>query len=403
MQSLSWLEVDLEAVRSNLAAVSSTFGAPVYCVVKADAYGHGASVVAAELAKLPQCRGLVVARWEEALTLGGLAGKPILCLGSFLGAREASERLEMIEAAREMGVEIVIGSIADVDALTETLGHRHAGDTGAWWPLIHVAVDTGMTREGLAVSEVAQAVERLLRCPATVRSVFSHFAESEVAHSPVTNFQQRTFAAVQGLIDGCEKDPVILHIANSAASLSSDRKPFSPDSDFEFTARVGGALYGLDLRADGEPSLTPAMSVRTRLVQVREVASGTPVGYGGRWVATRPSVLGLVPLGYADGLMPRPAELCWVDADGVSRRVPVVGTVSMDSSVVDLTDAVALGCPAMPGQEVVALGRSSHQTEVCGPVILAEQHAALNGVSPYAVTVAFSRRLQRRFLNRTSG
>ncbi|HVS65800.1 MAG TPA: alanine racemase [Thermoanaerobaculia bacterium] len=372
----AWVVVDLGAVVDNFELVRRRALVGVYAVVKADAYGHGAIEVARALSGRAGLRGFVVARVDEAEALRSVGvGEEILVLSPGIAAGGAPEIL-----ARLAGLRLTpyLSSLAEVEAAA-----AGAGSLGSSLP-IHLEVDTGMARAGLSVEELHRALEllhgqRLLR----LAGLATHLAESEALDPGFTEDQLDRF---RGIVDTTEQRPAsALHVANSAAALDL------PDSRFD-AVRVGGALYGLDLArerraADSAPgafALRPAMTVRARVLQVRSVRAGTPVGYGRRWRAPRDTRLALTPLGYADGYPSALAGRARVLVGG--RRCPVVGAVSMDLITVDVGDL-----PCGPGDEVVALGSQS------GEQIDAGALARVGGDVAYEVTCRFSRRLRRLF------
>lgn len=380
---LACVEVDTEAARRNLRTIVDRTGRPALCVVKADAYGHGAVRIANTLENEPSCVGFAVARMEEAASLrpGLTTAAPILCFGTFLAARRGAERKELLASCRELGVEPVLASAEDVGALLALPARALEGLR------FHLAVDTGMTREGIGVSELPELWTRLREQGLESPAIWTHFSASEEPDSAATSGQLEAFVdALEGLPDLAGA----IHLENSAAALHrlGERLPLDLRARITST-RVGGALYGLDLRAEPDrPRLDPVMQVRTRLVQLRTVPRGTAVGYGGSWVAPRDSVVGLVALGYADGLRSPVPDLLW---HGRERTAPlaVVGRVSMDLVTVDCTEVSAEGPGPQVGDEVVVLGRSR------GHALDARAHAEAAGIVDYAVTVGFSLRLPR--------
>ena len=188
--------------------------------------------------------------------------------------------------------------------------------------------------------------------------------------------QETLFArAVEFLNEKISPPPTLLHIANSAAAL---HRPSSHGT----LVRAGLALYGLD-PAGQDPNLEPVMSVRARIVQLRRLELGAEVGYGGQWTAARSSLIGVVPIGYADGYSWRLGDRSSVLVGG--RRAPVVGAVSMDMITVDLTDT-----PAELGTTITLLGADGSET------VSAVELATLGVTVPYEVLCHFGLRLPRR-------
>ena len=243
---------------------------------------------------------------------------------------------------------------------------------------IHLKINTGMNRLGLASEEFPLALDRVRREPQLVLSgVMSHFADADVLESPRTDRQLERFREHLALLSEDERAQVEVHIGNSAGQLHHDLEPTT-------AYRPGLALFGYD--PTGAPSsLQPALSVYGRIVKVHQVAPGEQVGYGGRWTASRESRIGVVPLGYADGYSARLAAGGEALVDG--GRVPLVGTVSMDMLAIDLTDSTA-----GEGDDVVLLGSDGNHA------IDAFELAGHADVPVYEILCGFGLRLPKVFL-----
>jgi alanine racemase len=325
----SELTVDLGAVRRNARTLLRTLeGAQLWAVVKADAYGHGAVDVAGVV--LDEGAGaLCVATVPEALELRAeFSLARILVMGPASSSREVAE-------ARAANLELVIWN----DEIPE--GVR-----------VHLKLDTGMGRWGLA---------ELPKPPAEVVGLMSHLATADSDPTFVDRQVELFRRATEPYAD------LMRHIANSAAALRL------PSARFD-AARCGVALYGLspfgeDPAADG---LEPALSWRSYLAQVKRLETGQSTGYGRNFVADRPTWIGIVPVGYADGFRR--------DMTGTEVRVSgepcrVVGTVSMDAFAVELQDEEPVGAP------VTILGHG----------VLAESHARVAGTINYELVCGTNR------------
>ena len=212
---------------------------------------------------------------------------------------------------------------------------------------LHLKVDTGLSRGGATLRDwpdlVGAALDAQARDLVRVVGLWSHFACADRPGDPSVAAQLAAFAGAVAVAEKAGVTPEVRHIANTAAGLTV------PESRFDLV-RFGGAIYGLSTLPGGAPSwLRPAMTLRARLALVKRVPSGTGVSYGHRYVTTRESTLGLVPLGYADGVPRGAAGLPLVSARG--RRWPIAGTVCMDQFVVDFGDE-----PVAAGDEVVLFG-----------------------------------------------
>ena len=360
----SWAEVDLDALVHNLSVVRRrAAGAAVLGVVKADAYGHGAPQVARALAEAG-IEWLGVALVEEGAELrrAGIT-TPILVLGPV-------RREQMALLARHQ----LTPAVSSLDQLT------------AWatWCVesqrmqeVHLKLDTGMARLGIEPEAVPRALAAVRGQPLLrLGGVLSHLSSADDLASPRSEEQARLFGELLGLLTPAERDGLWVHLANSAGALHWPQARHG-------MVRSGLALYGLD-PAHQEAELTPVLSVRARVAQVRDLAVGAPVGYNCRWQAQRPSRIRVLQLGYADGYPWRLANRGEALVGG--RRVPVVGAVSMDLVTIDLTDT-----DAALGAEAVLLGRAG------GDEITAWELAERAETIPYEILTRFGLRLARRY------
>jgi alanine racemase len=361
------VDVDLDALTANLGVIRRrTPGMHMLAVVKADAYGHGAVGVSRAL-EAAGVDWLGVALLEEGAELrrAGLQ-LPILVLGT---ARPAKMSLY-----RRYRLTPTISSLSEL-----ALWREWATSLGEPQP-VHLKVDTGMSRLGVALDEVPEALAALRAHPRLRLAGFlSHFADADDLTSPRNADQEARFRTVLELLTEAERQGIEIHMANSAAALHH------PGSRFTL-ARVGIALYGVDPVERGE-KLAPVMSVVARIVQVREVPAGTPLSYGGRSVTRRRSRIAVVPVGYADGYAWRLTGKAEVLLRG--NRVPVAGSVTMDMTLLDITET-----GGEVGEEVVLLGRQgAHE-------IPAAELARLAGTISWEVLCHLGLRLPRRYLRR---
>lgn len=357
------VEVDLDVLAANHRALARRVApARILPVVKADAYGHGAVAVARRLEGLAPV-ALLVARPEEGVELrrGGVSVEILV------GSPVARGVLELL-AAHDLTP--VVSDLADLEAL-----EAFAAATG-WRPRVHLEADTGMRRLGLSPEAWRIAIARMRASSHLIWSgVASHLGDAEAPESPRNDLQEMAFRERLGELTAGERDRLLVHFANSAGALTRPGCRFG-------AVRPGLALYGGEVVGAGDGELRPALSIRARVRQLRDVAPGEAIGYGGRWTAARPSRIGVVGLGYADGYPWRAGGRAEALAAGC--RVPVVGAVSMDLLAVDLT-----GVDAGRGDEVVLLG---HQGE--REIRLAEL-ARWAGTIPYEILCAQRLRLPR--------
>jgi alanine racemase len=366
----AWVDVDLEALEHNLRAVRERLGASLaMAVVKADAYGHGAVGVSRAL-EAAGVDWLGVALLEEGAEIRRAGVElPILVLGTARPAKIALYRRYRLTPTVSSLTELALWS-------GWTAGEREAQP-------IHLKVDTGMGRLGVALDEVAQALALVRSHPGLhLAGLLSHFGDADDLASPRNAEQEARFAAVLALLTPEERARALVHMANSAAALHR------PASRFDL-ARLGIGLYGLDPVPPGGtdliPDLIPVMSVRARIVQLREVPPGTPVSYGGRTVTRRHSRIAVVPVGYADGYAWRLTGRAEALVRG--RRVPIAGSVTMDMTLLDVT-----GAGAELGDEVVLLGRQG------GEEISAVELAGHAGTISWEILCHLGLRLPRRYV-----
>jgi alanine racemase len=315
------ITVDLAAITENTRLFARTGG--VIAVVKADGYGHGAADVA-RAALASGARMLGVTSLDEAVSLraSGIAA-PIL---SWLNPVDADWAL-----ALRHRIEVAVPSLEHLAAVVrEAPGAR-----------IHLQLDTGMARDGAAPAEwaalcgAARREERLGRV--RVAGVMGHLAFADRPGDERNGDGRPRFEWGIGVAAAAGLRPWLVHLAATAAALTD------PPSRYGLS-RVGAGLVGIDPSQTVE--LRPAMTLTAPLVDVRDIVAGTGVGYGHDWVATRDTRLGLLPLGYADGLPRAASGRAEVQVAGLRR--PLVGRISMDMAVVDLGDlAVGRGEPVM--------------------------------------------------------
>ncbi len=326
-------EIDLGALVANYRALRAIAReAEFMAVVKADAYGHGAVEVSHALAREGCCHfGVATLGEAKELRAAGLDER-IYLMGGFF-AQEAPELVELD----------IIPFAADAAALP-VLDSAAAGSV---FP-IHLKLDTGATRLGITDADLPEAIDTLKHCRhLQVEGVCTLLASAADPASPVTQAQLSSFHKGVAMLRAAGFNPRYLHVANSAATV------LRADAHFNMI-RVGLALYGLPPVAAVVETvkLAPVMTFKTRLLQVKRVPAGSGVSYGHTFVTSRPSVIGVLPVGYADGYRRGLQHGGEVLVRG--RRAPVVGAVCMDLTMVDLTDVPE----AVAGDPVILWGGS---------------------------------------------
>jgi alanine racemase len=334
------IEIDLGALRLNYHALRAAAGtADMMVIVKADAYGHGAVPIAKALAA-EGCGHFGVATISEASELrdAGIRTR-IYLLGGFF-PEQAREILALEVTPFIFDVSIV----APLNAAAKELGRQNVP--------VHLKIDTGATRLGVLPSELAHVIEELRVATALkLEGACTLFANAADPTSDVTDQQLRVFVDALATLATAGLRPEVVHADNSAALV------LRPDTHFDLV-RPGLAIYGLPpvLAVREKIDLTPIMTFKTRLMQTKRVPAGTGVGYGHTFVTQRSSVIGVLPVGYADGYRRGLQHGCEVLISG--RRAPVIGAVSMDLTEIDLTDVAGVAV----GDEVILWGRSGDDT-----------------------------------------
>ena len=357
--------VDLDAIAANYRTIRDLV-APrgVIAVVKADAYGHGAREVARRLAA-EGARRFAVAHAAEGIGLrrAGVDGEILL-----LSHAEPAE----LPIQRAYGLTPVLYDVAQAAELAAaSRGSRPA-------LTVHVELDTGMGRAGIRPEDVGELAALLSRNPSL--EVAGTFANLSAADDPSS---QATADQVAGLHAGVEAlrsrgvSAGTVHLANSAAILGM------PDAWCD-AVRPGLALYGIAPSASvgAGAALVPAMTVETRVVSVRRVPAGTPLGYGGRFVTARQTTVAVLPIGYHDGFRRGFSGKISILLRG--KAAPVVGAVSMDVTLVDATES-----GAERGDRAVFLGSDGASS------ITAWDLARAAGTIPYEILCGIGPRVRR--------
>jgi Alr-MurF fusion protein len=366
------MEVDLGAIAGNLTLLRQHVApAAVMAVLKADAYGHGALRVArTALQHGAAMLGTAVLSEAAALRGHGISA-PILVLG-YTPAWQARD-------VARLDVAVCLYSRDLAQSLSRAALALQRPPVA-----VHLKVDTGMHRLGLQPEEVLPLAREVLALPGVrIEGLFTHFATADDADLDYTRRQLRRFLSVLNSWEqaGLPR-PRYVHAANSAAALRL------PESRFDLV-RTGIALYGLRPSPDTPlpEGFRPALALKTQLAQVHDLPAGEPVSYGGTWVAPRPSRIGVLPIGYADGFRRGPQT--WGEVLLRGRRAPLVGRVCMDMSMVDVTDVPG----ARAGDEVVLIGSQEGEQGVVQ--ITAEEVAARLGTISYEVVSQILARIPR--------
>ena len=369
-------------MRDNLALLRGVVepGVRVEPVVKADAYGHGAVDVALALERAG-ADGFSVATLDEAFELrAGSVTAPVLVLYP-IPAEVAAD------AARQ-GIAVSVGSGSQLDRLLDAAAAAASGETVGTPLELHLEVETGLGRGGVPPDAVAATVDRLRSAPGVrLAGVWTHLAAADEASS--ARAQDAAFDRALGPIAEAVSwgtGATRRHIAGSGGVLGADVRRWE-------AVRAGLAVYGLVPDAMTPPAetaaaasaLRPAMSLHARAVRVIDLPAGHGISYGPTFTTARPSRIATLPLGYGDGWRRALSDRAQALVRGV--RVPIVGRVSMDAVMADVTDVP--GPPVTEADEFVLLGMQG------GAAITAFELASLAGTISYEIVTGMARRLPR--------
>jgi alanine racemase len=322
--------IDLTRLAANFRAIEAFAQRPLMPVVKADAYGHGAARVALFFESLGAPL-LTVAFVEEGVPLRRAGVRAPIVVMAGAGPEEARD--------------VVEHGLTPVVASARSLAGALAAARASRIPLaVHVKVDTGMSRLGFAPRETVAAVRRLRDAGLRVEGLMTHLATAD-EDKEASERQLDGFDSVLADLDRQDVQPQWVHVANSAGLLHLRSS--------QTLVRPGLLLYGLKPRPLSPPILVrPVMTLVGRVEFVRDLPAGTPVSYGGRWVAPRPSRVATVSVGYADGVPRTEAMSNGGELSIRGRRSPVRGTVCMDFTMVEITDRADVA----EGDEAVVFG-----------------------------------------------
>ena len=366
--------IDLDAYRDNLATLAACApNSALMAVVKADAYGHGMQQCA-KAAREAGATWLGVATIAEALALraAGDTGN-LLCWLASPGVDFA--------AAIDAEIEVTASSVEQLAEILATSAPT------AMRPKVQLKVDTGLSRNGafgeqwtelVAAAAAAQAADT-----AEFTGVWSHFACADQPDHPANDEQEQAFRDAVDELGAAGVVPPLRHLSNSAATMTR------PSAHLDLV-RVGIASYGInpDRALEHGIDLKPVMTLQGRLAAVKRVPAGTSVSYGHTWSTDRETTLGLVPMGYGEGILRNASNRAEAAFDG--ERVPVVGTICMDQFVINLGDL-----PAERGDLVTVFGPGTAGEPT------ADDWAIAAGTIAYEVVTRLGGRIERTYLGET--
>jgi alanine racemase len=382
--------VDLAALQANFRAIQQFVGAPrIIAVIKANAYGHGAARVALALEQAGATM-LACADIEEGIVIRQAGVRvPILVFGAL--------SVSDLDGLFEFALTPTISTPGAARAV-QAAAARHKTTIG-----YHLKIDTGMNRLGFRHDNLRRTLPDLLGSGnLRLDAVYTHFASADAPESSVFNDQRERFESAWSVVNELHpsaqsrepkaqsREPnaeslepsIMRHACNSAALLRDSRVWYD-------AVRPGLLLYGIvPPPLASTISLTPVMSLTSRVVGVKGLRPGEGVGYGLRYQADSPRTIAVIPAGYADGLDTRLCGRGHVLIRG--QRAPIVGAVSMDMITVDVT---SLG-DVQPGDEVVLLGRQGSES---WQQIDAREIAAALGTIPWEIVCRLGTRIERQY------
>ncbi len=376
----TWAEVSLTALRHNFRTLQDYVApaATVCAVVKADAYGHGLAGCARALeAEGALWFGVTDTREGVQLREAGVTGRILVMSGFWRGEEEAIVQYDLTPAAWDW---------SHIELLEDAAERLKIGRAVP----VHLKIDTGMSRLGIAMADLPHFAGVIREAQhVTLEGVFSHLASAEVIDAPDVSAQLSRFDDAVTTIVESGLSPVYYHIANSAALVTRHHS-------WKNFVRPGISLYGyfppFASAVTGHPDtsyelpVVPVLTWKTRILAIRDVPAGQPIGYNGAYVTRAPSRIAVLPVGYGDGLSRQLSSRGRVIVRG--DFAAIVGNVSMDLTTIDVT-----GIPGVDvGDEVVLLGTTGKRT------ITAWEHASLASTIAYEVLCHISRRVERRYV-----
>ncbi|MGE4618631.1 MAG: alanine racemase [Planctomycetota bacterium] len=363
----TWATIDLDIVASNLELLRCLLPEKkILGVVKADAYGHGSIPISRRLAD-ENIDYLGVGTSREALDLRkSNIDTPILVLGALIDSE--------LDLLIDQNISVTIHSSSRIKLLDEIAQKR--GQTLG----VHLLVDTGMSRLGVSPEQAFIHGSEIDRCPGLrFEGIGTHLPTP--GSTPIVARQQEILHDIVNNLENAGIGPLLVHIDASEAAL---RHP-DPTAGM---VRLGGALYGFFRHLPAGKELKAVLNLHSQVVYLRDHPPHQPIGYGGTFVTARQSRLATVPIGYHDGFSSALSNRGQVIIRG--QRVPVVGRVTMDYCMVDVTDVPG----TVVGDEVTLIGTDGDAT------ITAEEIADWSGTLPYEVTCLLGSRVERHHVGK---
>ncbi|AFY72925.1 alanine racemase [Synechococcus sp. PCC 7502] len=380
----AWVEIDLSAIRHNIRTLKSLLSdsKELMAVVKADAYGHGAIAVSQAVLEAG-ATWLGVATIVEGVQLrnAGITA-PIL----ILGATNSPDEIKAIAENRLQPTICTIDQALSFNQILNEAWEEHSVSTVINSPvLVHLKIDTGMSRLGTSWQEAKDFIKLVHSLPyLKIHSIYSHLATADESDQTILRLQHQRFKQVISLLKEFNIQPHLIHIANTAGMMTN--------SDLHYDlVRCGLGVYGfypaphlkIHLKTQLKESLRPAMQVKARVTQVKNIAAGTGVSYGYSFIAPKDMRIATVAIGYADGVPRGLSNQLFVTVGDRSEPVAQVGTITMDQCLIDVTDVPEVKI----GDVVTILGNSEDNN--------ADRWAEILGTISWEILCGFKHRLPR--------
>ena len=376
MENRAEVLIDLGAIRENIKYLMAKSGKPALAVVKADGYGHGLLPVAkSALSAGASWLGVALLEEARALRQGGISAPIIAWLTPIT---------DDFESAINEDIDIAIPSLAHLAAVTSA--SKSLGKCAR----VHLEVDTGMSRGG-ALGEWSELVRSAKAYQDSglieVIGIWSHFARADESGHEFNKKQLENFKSAVAEAKSVGTTPQVIHLSNSAAAINDVGSHFD-------LLRLGIAIYGLSpdfsyMGSSEKLNLKPAMIIRARIHLVKDVPAGSQVGYGGSAVTKVDTKLGVIAMGYSDGI-PRNAN----SEAGVlvgNKRAPIIGRVSMDQFVVDL----GRDSSAKAGDWAYIIGSNPSDSYTSASSYTADSWASASATINYEIVTRIAARVKR--------
>lgn len=368
-----YAEINLDAILHNMEQMHGLLkeDTQIMGVIKTDGYGHGAVPIGRELEKLAYTWGYATATVEEAeiLRRNGLK-KPILVLGATFP--------EQYEAMAELELRVNVYSIGQAERMEEAAAKMNKKI------MVHVKIDTGLSRLGFQVTEeAADEIARISKMPHIImEGIFTHFAKSDAKDKTMANQQLEAFAKMKQMLEKRQVELPMIHCSNSAAIIDM------PEANMS-VVRAGISLYGMwpsDEVKKENIDLTPVMSLKSCIVFLKELEKGRVISYGATYETSKKQRIATIPVGYGDGYPRSLSNKGYVLIHG--KKAPICGRICMDQFMVDVTDIPE----AKEGDIVTLVGKDD------GAEITMEEIGDLSGRFNYEFACDLGKRIPRVYV-----